>query len=160
MLTRVSSLSQNKQLKTALHVAVEHNMPDVCMFLIDQGADVTASCQNLETPSKDAWLTPLYSALWSCTPKYEIIEILLSTPQSIVKPRNPKLSRSVRYEPGQGPDTKWNGAVLDQLLKVHASALPLFLDHYAVEVSRINGEKVYRFIEVRFGLARVACCSY
>ncbi|KAG7382402.1 hypothetical protein PHYPSEUDO_004883 [Phytophthora pseudosyringae] len=138
----------NKQLKTALHVAVEHNMPDVCLFLIAQGADVTASCQNLETPSKEVWLTPLYTALWSPTPKYEIIEILLSTPQSIAKPRNPKLSRSVRYDPGQGPDTKWNGIVLEKLLEVHASALPLFLDHYAVEVNRINGEKVYRFIEV------------
>ncbi|KAJ8571682.1 hypothetical protein ON010_g5154 [Phytophthora cinnamomi] len=138
----------NKQLKTALHVAVEHNMPEVCLFLISQGADVTASCQNLETPSKEVWHTPLYTALWSSTPKYEIIEILLSTPQSIAKPRNPKLNRSVRYEPGQGPDTKWNGVVLEQLLKVHASALPLFLDHYAVEVNRINGEKVYRFVEV------------
>ncbi|ETP22663.1 hypothetical protein F441_04066 [Phytophthora nicotianae CJ01A1] len=138
----------NKQLKTALHVAVEHNMPDICLFLISQGADVTASCQNLETPSKEVWLTPLYTALWSATPKYEIIEILLSTPQSIAKPRNPKLNRSVRYEPGQGPDTKWNGVVLEKLLEVHASALPLFLDHYAVEVNRINGEKVYRFIEV------------
>ncbi|KAF1772151.1 Metal-dependent hydrolase [Phytophthora cactorum] len=138
----------NKQLKTALHVAVEHNMPDICLFLIAQGADVAASCQNLETPSKEVWHTPLYTALWSATPKYEIIEILLSTPQSIAKPRNPKLNRSVRYEPGQGPDTKWNGVVLEKLLEVHASALPLFLDHYAVEVNRINGEKVYRFIEV------------
>ncbi|KAE9355400.1 hypothetical protein PR003_g2863 [Phytophthora rubi] len=138
----------NKQLKTALHIAVEHNMPDICMFLLSQGADATASCQNLESPSKEAWHTPLYTALWSSTPKYEIIEILLSTPQSIAKPRNPKLSRSVRYEPGQGPDTKWNGVVLEQLLKVHASALPLFLDHYALEVNRINGEKVYRFVEV------------
>ncbi|GMF40744.1 unnamed protein product [Phytophthora fragariaefolia] len=127
----------NKQLKTALHIAVEHNMPDICMFLISQGADVTASCQNLETPSKEVWHTPLYTALWSASPKYEIIEILLSTHQSIAKPRNPKLSRSVRYEPGHGPDTKWNGVVLEQLLKVHASALPLFLDHYAVEVFEI-----------------------
>ncbi|GMF17709.1 unnamed protein product [Phytophthora lilii] len=140
---------KNKQLKTALHVAVEHSMPDICMFLIAQGADITASCQNLETPSKEVWHTPLYTALWSAAPKYEIIEILLSTPQSIAKPRNPKLSRSIRYEPGQGPDIKWNNAVLDQLLKVHPSALPLFLDHYAIEVNRINGEKVFRFIEVR-----------
>ncbi|KAH7474390.1 Ankyrin repeat domain-containing protein 50 [Phytophthora ramorum] len=138
----------NKQLKTALHVAVEHDMTDICLFLIAHGADVTASCQNLETPSKEVWHTPLYTALWSPTPKYEIIEILLSTPQSIAKPRNPKLSRSARYEPGQGPDTKWNGVVLEQLLKIHAAALPLFLDHYAVEVNRINGEKVYRFVEV------------
>ncbi|KAG6966056.1 hypothetical protein JG687_00005041 [Phytophthora cactorum] len=114
----------NKQLKTALHVAVEHNMPDICLFLIAQGADVAASCQNLETPSKEVWHTPLYTALWSATPKYEIIEILLR------------------------PDTKWNGVVLEKLLEVHASALPLFLDHYAVEVNRINGEKVYRFIEI------------
>ncbi|RLN56926.1 hypothetical protein BBJ29_000867 [Phytophthora kernoviae] len=138
----------NKQLKTALHVAVEHNMPDVCVFLIAHGADVTASCQNLDTPSKEVWHTPLYSALWSTTPKYEIIEVLLSTPQSIVKPRNPKLHRSVRYDPGEGPEAKWNGTILDQLLKVHPSSLPLLLDHYAIEVNRINGEKVYRFVEV------------
>lgn len=138
----------NKQMRTALHVAVEHNMPDICLFLIAHGADVMVSCQNVDTPSKEVWITPLYAALWSPTPKYEIIEILLGTPQSIVKPRNPKLHRSVRYDPGQGPEAKWNGVVLEQLLKVHVSALPLFLDHYAVEVNRINGEKVYRFVEV------------
>ncbi|RLN54512.1 hypothetical protein BBJ28_00003260 [Nothophytophthora sp. Chile5] len=148
---------KNKQLKTALHVAVEHNMPDICLFLLSHGADVTASCQNLKTPSKEVWHTPLYTALWSPTPKYEIIEILLSTPQSIVKPRNPKLHRSERYEPGEGPEPKWNSVVLEQLMKVHASSLPLFLDHYAVEVNRINGEKVYRFIEVSDSSGAGAC---
>ncbi|RLN96782.1 hypothetical protein BBJ28_00007212 [Nothophytophthora sp. Chile5] len=150
-------MPQNKQLKTALHVAVEHNMPDICLFLISHGADVTASCQNLKTPSKEVWHTPLYTALWSPTPKYEIIEILLSTSQSIARPRNPKLHRSERYEPGEGPEPKWNSVVLEQLMKVHASSLPLFLDHYAIEVNRINGEKVYRFIEVSDNSGAGAC---
>jgi len=136
-------------MKTALHVAVERNMPDVCMFLISRGADVTVSCQNAKGPTSELWFTPLYSALWAPIPSYEIIEILLSAPDSITKPRNPKLHRSDQLLSVKGaPEPKWNGDVLDRLLQVHPSALPLLLDHFAIEIDRINGERMCRYVEV------------
>lgn len=151
---------QNKQMKTALHMAVESNFANICLFLISRGADVTASCQNVKEPTSELWFTPLYSALWDPTPSYEVIETLLSTADSIAKPRNPKLTRSDQLLSMKGSlDPKWNGVVLDQLLKVHPSALPLFLDHFAVEIDRMNGEKLYRYVEVRWLLVPTRRCD-
>lgn len=124
-------------------------MPDICHFLIARGADVTASCQNIKNYSVCPWFTPLYTALWSPAAPYEIIEILLSTPKSIAQPRNPKLVRSDAYSSDRSmSDAKWNKSVLQRLLEVHPAAIELFLDHFAVEINRINGERIYRFTEV------------
>ncbi|TMW56342.1 hypothetical protein Poli38472_006352 [Pythium oligandrum] len=141
----------NKQLQTPLHIACDRRNAEICLFLLSNGADVTASCQNLKEPTVNPWFTPLYSALWSAEPSYEIIELLLSTPKSIIDPRNPRLGRSDAYTSANrsAKDVRWNDVVLKRLTEVHPSALPLFLDHFNVEVNRLSGGILFQFMEVR-----------
>jgi hypothetical protein len=119
------------------------------MFLLSNGADVTAACQNMKSRDGLLWLTPLYCALWAPDPSLEVIEMLLTIPKSIVEPHHPRLGRSDVPQRGGTTSARWNETLLRRLVQVHPGALPLFLDHFAVEVNRLNGGMLYRFTDVR-----------
>ena len=138
---------QNKHMKTALHYASEHNFPHVCRTLLKLGADVSMACQTASPTTP--WQTPLYLALFRETPHFEVVDVLLRAPRSIVEPIHPKFARcDTTASVHNVALADWNADVVDRLVDAYPQAVGLYLDHFVVQASGSGGERVHRFHEV------------
>jgi ankyrin repeat protein len=155
---------QNKQMKTPLHIACEHNQSEICRILLNFGANIGVSCFSpcIEFP----WKTPLYLIL-GCACKhlkhnnsptsslqFSIAEILLRSPGSIISPQHPKQLKHSNTSTSSVSssyldDSIWNQWVLERILDRFPSLLPVYLDHFYSEIRATNGETSFHFQEVK-----------
>lgn len=141
----VALLQQNPELvfsrdkfgNTPLHIAAEHNKPEIAALLLANGADVNAKVSN---ESRNAGQTPLTLALNSYEHK-EMLELLLThgaevnvlssgmTPLSIAVNRN--LSDDVELLLANGADPDWQGLLHFAVLHDRTKILEILLDYGA-----------------------------